>query len=66
MVQVKKEAVRQRILDTADRLFYQKGFIATTIGQIAKDAQMAASAIYVYFPSKLEIALALFEPRIVA
>lgn len=66
MVQVKKEAVRQRILDTADRLFHQKGFINTTIGQIAKDAQMAASAIYVYFPSKLEIALALFEPRIVA
>ncbi len=65
MVQVKKEAVRQRILDTADRLFHQKGFIATTVGQIAKDAQMAASAIYVYFPSKLEIALALFEPRIV-
>lgn len=66
MVQVKKEAVRQRILDTADRLFHQKGFIATTIGQIAKDAQMAASAIYIYFPSKLDIALAIFEPRIIA
>ncbi|MFC0303458.1 TetR/AcrR family transcriptional regulator [Rhizorhabdus histidinilytica] len=66
MVQVKKEAVRQRIIETADRLFHQKGFIATTIGQIAKDAQMAGSAIYVYFPSKLDIALAIFEPRIIA
>jgi AcrR family transcriptional regulator len=66
MVQVKKDSVRVRILETADRLFQQRGFIAATIGQIAKEAQMASSAIYVYFPSKLDIALAIFEPKIKA
>ncbi|HEY0686097.1 MAG TPA: TetR/AcrR family transcriptional regulator [Steroidobacter sp.] len=66
MVQVKKDSVRARILETADRLFQQKGFIAATIGQIAKEAQMASSAIYVYFPSKLDIALAIFEPKMIA
>lgn len=66
MVQVKKDAVRNRILETADRLFREKGYIASTMGQIAKEAQMASSAIYVYFPSKLAIAIAIFEPQIIA
>lgn len=66
MVQIKKDSVRNRILESADRLFQEKGYLAATIGQIAKEAEMAGSAIYVYFPSKLAIAIAIFEPRIIA
>jgi len=62
VVQVKKETVRNRILATADLLFQKQGYIATTMAQVAKRARVASATIYVYFPSKLEIALAIFEP----
>lgn len=66
MVQVKKDAVRNRILETADRLFQKSSYIAATMSQIAKEAELASSTIYVYFPSKLDVALSIFEPWIIA
>jgi AcrR family transcriptional regulator len=62
VVQVKKELVRNRILATAELLFQKQGYIATTMAQVAKRARVASATIYVYFPSKLDVALALFEP----
>ena len=54
MVQIKKDAVRARILDAVARLFEEIGYVK---------ASMSASAnIYVYFPSKAEVAFAIFEP----
>jgi AcrR family transcriptional regulator len=62
VVQVKKEVVRRRIIETADRLFEENGYIGTTMTRIAKEAGVASSTIYVYFPSKLDVAVAIFQP----
>jgi AcrR family transcriptional regulator len=66
MVQVKKEAIRQRILDAAAILFEEKGFIGCTVGDIAKRAGISASSVYVYYASKLEICFEVFTPLVAA
>lgn len=43
---------RQEILDTAIRLFYEKGYEKTSIGDIAKEMNVAQGLCYRYFPSK--------------
>lgn len=62
MAQIKKEAVRKAILDSARRHFMQRGYSRTTLAQIAKGAKVTISNIYNYFASKLEIIYALYEP----
>jgi AcrR family transcriptional regulator len=64
MGQVKKEAVRDAILDAARTLFVANGYAAATMADIARRAKMATSNIYVYFPSKLAIVYAVAEPWI--
>ena len=66
MVQVKKEAVRDRIVDAAARLFEKKGYVECTVSDIARHARIGAASVYVYFPSKLDIVFAVFEPWIVS
>lgn len=61
-MRVKRDSVRDAILASAARHFSQEGFLKATISAIARDAQTAASNVYVYFPSKLDLALAVFEP----
>lgn len=43
------------ILDTADHLFFSKGYQATTISDIAKKMGVAQGMLYYYFKSKEEI-----------
>lgn len=43
---------RQEILDTAMKLFYQNGYEKTSIGDIAKEMNVAQGLCYRYFPSK--------------
>lgn len=62
MARVKNEQVRKAILEAASKLFEDKGYIATTIGSIAKAAGTSQSNVYVYFSSKIEIAFAVFDP----
>ena len=64
MVQVKKVAVRNRILRAAELLFVERGYVRTTVNQIAKRAGVSAATLYVYFASKREMAFAIFEPWI--
>jgi AcrR family transcriptional regulator len=61
-VRVKREAVRQAILAAAAEEFSRRGYLKTTMGQIARRAGTAPSNIYVYYKSKLEIAVAVYEP----
>lgn len=61
-MRVKRDSVREAILTAAAARFSADGYLRATIGAIAKDAGTAASNVYVYFPCKLEIALAVFEP----
>ena len=62
MVQVKRETVRNAILDSAHDLFSERGYHATTLTDIAERAGVGVSSLYSYFPSKLHLFYAVFEP----
>ena len=46
---------RKQILDAAKRLFYEKGFSAATIEDIAQEAELSPAAIYLYFKNKHDL-----------
>jgi len=50
-----KEARRNQILDAARALLFEKGLQATSINQIAKQAELGVGTIYIYYRSKEEI-----------
>ncbi|MCP3951626.1 MAG: TetR/AcrR family transcriptional regulator [Desulfobacterales bacterium] len=50
-----KAARRNQILDAARALLFEKGLHATSINQIAKQAELGVGTIYFYYRSKEEI-----------
>src|SRR4249920_1930648 len=56
-------APRQRILETADRLFYQNGVRAVGIDRIIAEAEVAKMSLYNHFPSKDDLILAVLKYR---
>lgn len=52
---------RREILEAATQLFRERGFDVTTVQAIASSAGVAAGTIYIYFPSKEAILVALQE-----
>src|SRR3954471_15662598 len=54
---------RQRILETADRLFYQAGVRAVGIDRIIAEAGVAKMSLYKHFPSKDDLILAVLKHR---
>ena len=62
MVQVKKKQVRQAILDSAYDLLSERGYHSTTLQDVAELAGVGVSSLYSYFPSKLHLLYAVFEP----
>jgi AcrR family transcriptional regulator len=50
-----------KILQTAYRLFLQKGYTATSMRQVAEEAGIGKATIYHHFPDKEAIAMALLE-----
>src|SRR6202161_160505 len=55
---------RERILHAAVRVFAKKGFHATRVSEVAKAAGVADGTIYLYFRSRDEILVSLFEDRV--
>lgn len=49
---------RQRIVDTASRLFYKQGYNLTGINQLIDEAGVAKASLYQHFASKEELLLA--------
>ncbi|ROR13618.1 TetR/AcrR family transcriptional regulator [Erwinia sp. JUb26] len=49
------------LMDAAENLFISKGFEATTVSEIVRDAGVAKGTFYHYFPSKIEVLGALRE-----
>jgi AcrR family transcriptional regulator len=54
---------RQRILETADRLFYRDGIRAVGIDRIIAEANVAKMSLYKHFPSKDDLILAVLKHR---
>lgn len=55
---------RDRILSAAVRVFAKNGFFATRVSDVAKAAGVADGTIYLYFRSKEEVLVSLFEDRV--
>jgi AcrR family transcriptional regulator len=53
-----KEAMQERILETAGRLFYGQGIRAVGVDTIAAEIGISKRTLYNYFPSKDELILA--------
>lgn len=53
-----KSQARQRLLETADRLFYQDGVRAVGIDRVIAEAGVAKMTLYTHFPSKDDLILA--------
>src|SRR3954464_13311481 len=54
---------RQRILETADRLFYQEGVRAVGIDRIVAEAAVAKMSLYKHFPGKDDLILEVLKYR---
>ncbi len=54
-----REARRRRIQGAARPIFVERGFAATSIEQIARQAEMSVGAIYLYFRSKEDLYVSL-------
>lgn len=63
MAYKKSEETRRNILETASRLFAEKGYYATEVKDIASGAGMAHTGIYYYFKSKQDIASEIYIER---
>ncbi len=62
MAQVKKPEVRKAIVASAYRLFRDQSYLRTSVAEIARNAGIVPSNVYVYFDSKFEIFYATYEP----
>jgi AcrR family transcriptional regulator len=62
VAQVKKQEVRDAILESARALFSRDGYHATTLNAIAKRAKLGVGNIYLYFPSKLHLLYEIYRP----
>ena len=60
----RKREVRERIMEAAMDRFVAQGFSATTVDQIAEDADVAQKTFFNYFPTKQELFRQLAAERI--
>ncbi len=58
-----KSDARQRIVETAERLFYAEGVRAVGINRIIAEAEVAKMTLYNHFTSKDDLILAVLEDR---
>jgi TetR/AcrR family fatty acid metabolism transcriptional regulator len=58
-----KIAKRARILDAAVKVFADRGFFTATVAEIARAAGVADGTIYLYFKSKDDLLLRLFDEK---
>ncbi len=53
----------QRILDAAIKVFAEKGFFQAKVSEIAREARVADGTVYLYFKSKDDILISIFEVK---
>lgn len=54
---------RERIIETASRLFFRQGYCSTGINQIISESGVAKASFYSHFPSKEILAIAWLRQR---
>ncbi|MEP0755676.1 TetR/AcrR family transcriptional regulator [Trichocoleus sp. Lan] len=59
-----RQATREQILKTAMDLFFTKGYHATSIEDIAKQAQISKGLLYHYFKGKEDVLAAMVDVRL--
>jgi AcrR family transcriptional regulator len=59
-----KPGVRERLLETADHLFYQEGVRAVGIDRVLAEADAAKASLYLHFGGKDELIAAHVERRV--
>jgi len=60
---MKKQGVKERIIETASDLFYTQGYNQTGINQIILEAGVAKASMYQHFRSKEDVAVAYLQER---
>src|SRR5262249_31186424 len=60
----RREEVRRRLLEAAAETFLEKGYLDSTLDDIARRAGLSKGAVYSNFASKQEIVRLLLERRI--
>jgi len=56
-----KPETRQRLVETARRLFHEQGYTATGIAQILEAAEANSGSLYYFFPTKEDLLLAVLD-----
>lgn len=56
-------SARTRLLETADRMFYEEGIRATGIDRLVEEADVAKMTLYNHFGSKDDLVLAYLQER---
>src|SRR5918996_471952 len=64
MTRSDRSAMQERILETADRLFYGQGIRAVGVDTIAAEVGISKRTLYNYFPSKDELIVAYLSRRL--
>ncbi|MGY2461225.1 TetR/AcrR family transcriptional regulator [Vreelandella sulfidaeris] len=54
---------RERIIETASRLFFRQGYCSTGINQIISESGVAKASFYTHFPSKEDLVIAWLKQR---
>jgi AcrR family transcriptional regulator len=62
-VAIRRAKARERILETAERLFTARGFDAVTVDDIAEEADIARRSFYHHFESKHEVMVPIARER---
>ena len=60
-----KQAMQERILSTADRLFYSQGIRAIGVDTVAAEIGISKRTLYNYYPSKDELVVAYLARRFI-
>lgn len=55
MLGPRAERTRHRLIDSASKLFAEKGYVATSVSDIAEDAGVSLGTFYQYFAERIDI-----------
>jgi len=61
MIKQRGQIVIDKILDTAERLFYTQGYSNTGINQVIEEADIAKASLYKHFESKTDLMVAYLQ-----